>query len=266
MIDRSRLLHSALRAISSSPDPNVRIWEANLAVLSATLMEELERILDESELARAERFHFANDRKHFVLTRGLLRVLLGNVLARDTAEISFVYGAHGKPALAPAHDSDVRFNLSHAHGRVLFAVAHGVDIGIDLEAVGRLPINDGHLSSLAARILSERELAVWLELPDLQSRQIAFLRAWTRKEACVKATGDGLFSGLQQIEVALDAAKPAGSLTIHGTEGDAGLTSSWIVHDLAVPEGFCAALAIEEKSRKSLADSQPQRRTSNFHA
>ncbi len=249
-------MHSSLLESASSPTPNARIWSADLDALSDAQIEELEGNLDATERARAARFHFARDRKHFVATRGLLRVLLATLLRGEAREISFAYGAHGKPALASAHEGDLRFNLAHAQGRAIFAVAHALEVGIDLEAADRLPVNEEHLASLATRILSQSELPVWRALPDLQTRQHAFLRAWTRKEACVKASGRGLFSGLQEIEVALDAAAPAGSLTIRGPRAESGLTSFWIVHDLVAPPRFCAALAVEEKSELPHAEAR----------
>ena len=96
-------------------------------------------------------------------------------------------------------------------------------------------------------MLSQRELAIWQALPDAAARDAAFLRAWTRKEAYVKATGKGLFDELGNIEVALDAAAPESSLTLRSIPQEGEIMRHWALHDLSAPDGFAAALAVEQK-------------------
>ena len=126
----------------------------------------------------------------------------------------------------------------------MFAVAWDHKVGIDLESGGRLERDTADLAALAARVLSARELAIWQTLPEGASREAAFLRAWTRKEAYAKAIGHGLFEQLIRNEVALDAAAPKPSLTLPSAQSN---DVSWIIHDLSAPAGFAAALAVEQK-------------------
>lgn len=231
-----------------TPVSGVQIWTAQLENLSAAELEELSALLDAGEQARAARFHFERDRRHYVASRGLLRRLLGAALDTPASALMFEYGAHGKPAIPsaflPGHP--LCFNLSHSAGWAMFALSRDADVGIDLESALRLKRDDGGLEGLAARVLSVRERAVWQALPSTQ-REAAFLRAWTRKEAYAKATGHGLLDELIQTEVALDAAAPNASLLLRSSREEGGITRNWILHDLPAPEGFAAALAVEQR-------------------
>lgn len=237
-----------------SPVDSVQIWTAHLDLLSSTELADLSAVLDSSERARAERFRFERDRKHYVGARGILRRLLGAALDQPASDLAFHYGANGKPAIMAkaASDHSLRFNVSHSGGWAMFALARDREVGIDLESGARLDHRDDDLSGLAARVLSRRELALWGALPDIAARRAAFLRAWTRKEACAKATGEGVADKLRDLEV-LPTEITARSLPlVFSSPRIGGATRQWIVHDLAAPEGFAAALAVEQ-TRESLA-------------
>ncbi len=231
-----------LSALPSLP-AETRIWRAHLEAIRADELVALESLLDAAERARAARFRFERDRKAFVAARGVLRRLLGETLGVEAEAVAFRFGRNGKPALAPEMGQALRFNLSHSGGHAMFAFHPHLEIGIDLETAGRLEGRDDELAGLAARVLTTRELAVWRALPDAAARHAAFLRAWTRKEAYGKATGEGVFDGLTHIEVALDAAAPERSLRVPARDERG---SAWVIWDLPAPEGFAAALAVEE--------------------
>ena len=129
------------------------------------------------------------------------------------------------------------FNVSHSHGRALFAFARGREVGIDLEAGARL---GDDWPGLVRRIFSAREQGELFSLPAEQ-RRAAFLNGWTRKEAFLKATGQGLVDGLQSIEVTLDPARPPALLA-------ADPARRWTVHDLRRGEDYAAALVVEGRS------------------
>jgi 4'-phosphopantetheinyl transferase len=223
----------------------VQIWQTPLDALAAAETQRLARVLDPSERRRASRFHFARDRNHYVACRGLLRELLASALKRPAATLVLEYGAHGKPEIAAETGGRrPRFNLSHSEGWVMFAFAWDREVGIDLESGTRLDPDENNLTALARRILSERELTVWQDLPSAGLRRAAFLRAWTRKEAFAKATGKGVLEQWDRIDLVLDAGAPNPSLVVRPQPGEPG---SWVVHDLAAPSGFAAALAIEQK-------------------
>jgi 4'-phosphopantetheinyl transferase len=210
-------------------------------------LEELTALLDAGEQARAARFHFERDRRHYGACRGLLRGLLGAALDTPASALMFEQGVHGKPAIPAAflQGRRLHFNLSHSAGWAMFALSRDSEVGIDLESTHRLKRDDDGLAGLAARVLSVRERVIWQALPDTE-RDAAFLRAWTRKEAYAKATGRGLLDDLLQTDVALDAAAPKSSLLLRSSrEGED--ARGWVLHDLPAPEGFAAALAVEQK-------------------
>ena len=231
-----------------TPINAIQIWKTQLDSLSTEEIAKLEILLDSSERLRATRFHFEQDRKHYIGSRGLLRYLIGDHLNVDPAALTFEYGAHGKPTLAAAFSQDqtLCFNLSHSAGWAMFALAWDREIGIDLESNARLQRDHDELLGLATRILSARELAVWKTLPNNAAREAAFLRAWTRKEAYAKARGQGLFANLTSVEVILDAAAPNSSLVLHSSAEEGGV-DDWILHDLPAPDGFAAAVAVAQK-------------------
>jgi 4'-phosphopantetheinyl transferase len=229
-----------------SPDSGAQICLAQLDSISSNEMFDLSASLDPVEQARAARFHFERHRQRFIAARGILRSLLAAALDISPAELMFEYGPHGKPRIKQS--CQLRFNISHASGLAIFALSWDREIGIDIEAASRLKNKDETtLSELAARILSPRELTIWRALPDDEARTFGFLRAWTRKEAYLKATGEGLFAGLQRIEVALDAAAPESALVMRDST-ESQTERKWVLHDLDAPIGFIAALAIEKSS------------------
>ena len=216
----------------------VRLWQAQIDLISDDEIDALRASLDQAERTRAARFHFERDRKSFVSTRGLLRSLLGGILKKEPASIVFEYGAHGKPALAAGND--LQFSVSHTTGWAMFAVSVDFAVGVDLEALDRLTRNTEDLSNFADRVLSTNELMVWRAIPANEQPR-ALLRAWTRKEALAKATGRGLSDELLATEVALDAAAPQPTLAFE----------HWCIYDLPAPEGFAAALAVDQNRRPS---------------
>lgn len=235
-----------------TPDTSVsgvQVWTAHLDSFSSSELEEFSGVLDPAEQARAARFHFERDRRHYLSSRGLLRGLLAAALDKPASALVFEYGAHGKPALAGPFSQGriLHFNLSHSAGWAMFALAWERELGIDLESASRLQRNTADLSGLAGRVLSARELSIWQALPDAAAREGAFLRAWTRKEAYVKATGKGFFDEVNRIEVALDAAAPKPSLTLPSSSRQDETARNWVLHDLSAPAGFAAALAVERK-------------------
>ena len=211
----------------------VHVWSAGLD-LPADALAALGALLDGDETARARRFHFERDRCHFTAARGFLRLLLGRYLGAPPAGLRFGYGARGKPFVLSPADTPLRFNVSHSHGRALFAFAHGREVGIDLEAGARL---GDDWPGLVRRIFSAREQGELFSLPAGRQRA-AFLNGWTRKEAYLKATGQGLVDGLQSIEVTLDPGCPPALLAAEPAR-------RWTVHDLRRNGDYAAALVVE---------------------
>lgn len=215
----------------------VHVWRVALDPPSPWV-ERFEAVLSPVERARADRYHRAGDRARCVVGRGWLRTLLGRYLADDPGRLEFRYGRQGKPELAgPAGVPPLRFNLAHSRDLALLAVVQGRQVGIDMEAIRPLADAD----RIIARFFSPRERAAYLSLPEPE-RPDAFFRAWTRKEAYLKATGLGLSLALDQFAVALAPGEPARLVHVEGRPHE---PERWALHDLEPGPGFTAALAVE---------------------
>jgi 4'-phosphopantetheinyl transferase len=207
-----------------------------IAVMHAHLertRDELARFhetLSDDERERAARFRFDIHRRRFIAARGLLRQALSEYLGTPAHEIRFSYGAKGKPAVA---GSPLQFNVSHSEEMAVYAFAWEMPLGIDLEHIRAL----SDLEAIAHRFFSPGEWAA-IEAMRPEERIDAFFRCWTRKEAYIKATGDGLSYPLNKFDVSVTG--PAQMLSV---EGDLAEASLWSMHDIALPEGYFGALA-----------------------
>ncbi|MEO6025723.1 MAG: 4'-phosphopantetheinyl transferase superfamily protein [Candidatus Binatia bacterium] len=168
------------------------------------------------------------------MARARLREVLGRECGRAPNGLRFAYGQYGKPWL-PAHPM-LRFNLTHAGAVGLVAVAVGRDVGVDVEPTNRR----GDLGEVATRFFSPTERAALAAL-DGGARAGATLRCWCRKEAYLKARGDGLTRSLDSFDVAVG--ERASSVLI-ATRPDPTDADAWHVTDLDVGPGYVAALAV----------------------
>jgi len=223
----------------------VHVWiipldaaEDKVAVCEATLSDD--------ELARANRYRFARDRRRFVMARGYLRRILSNYLGIEAHSALFVYNFHGKPALSDLHNTAIEFNLSHSDELAVLAVTKNVRIGIDIEFGAALT----DCRSLAERFFHADEVAELATLPENGYKQ-AFLNVWTRKEALMKAVGMGLSISLDDVVVSV---LPTDQPRILRAPGD----SSWTVYSLLPGAGYAASLVIEGAAPRILriVDSQ----------
>lgn len=202
-------------------------------ILSASLSA------DEEE--RAGRFHFQRDRRRFTISRGVLRAVIGQYLGRTPRSIRFSYGEQGKPELALAMGaSPLQFNVAHSHELALIAVTAGAAIGVDVERVRQLD----DAGTIAERYFSPRESMIFRQLPE-DEREAAFFNCWTRKEAFIKAIGEGLSFPLADFNVSFVPGEPARLLSI---ENDAAEARQWTMQAMIPLPGYTGAVAV--RSRK----------------
>jgi 4'-phosphopantetheinyl transferase len=195
-------------------------------------------VLSDAERERAGRFAFRRDARRFIVARARLRQLLAARSGVPAESVALTYGAHGKPALAdPGNDRGLRFNLSHRDELAVFAFSFGREVGIDIEALRELPDAD----DLAARFFSPREHEAYQAL-DRGERTVGFFNCWTRKEAFVKALGEGLSHPLDSFDVSLTPGEPAELLRVAPTPPDG---RRWRLQGFAPAPGYVAAVAIE---------------------
>jgi 4'-phosphopantetheinyl transferase len=215
----------------------VHVWRVCLNH-SPTTTPRFSGILSPDEQERAARFNFEKNRNQFIEARAALRFILSGYLKLSPQELEFSYGAYGKPALANGQsDNKLRFSLSRRDGLALIAVAYGREVGVDVEYVRP----DLPLLEVAEASFSSAELATLRSLPQ-HSRTAGFYNCWTRKEAYVKARGEGVSFPLKQFDVSLNPGAPATLLEIRDDDDE---IDRWTLQELSVSENYLGALAVE---------------------
>jgi len=197
-------------------------------------------LLSQEERHRASCFAFDRDRRRFTVARARLRQLLAARLDVRSDAVELVYGDSGKPALARrVAGSDLRFSVSHCDDVAAYAFSLGREIGIDVEAVRAIPDAD----DIATRMFSRRESAAYRAL-DPSAKPVAFFTCWTRKEAFVKALGEGLSYPLDRFEVSFEPGdEPARILHVDGTPGD---RCGWTLHSFVPGPGLIGAVVVQQ--------------------
>jgi len=216
----------------------VHLWQRRLDA-SAAEVNAYCRLLSSEEQERALRFRVERPRKEFVLTRGTLRTLLAQYLGITPQEVHFRYAVRGKPALEG--ESGLCFNVSHTDGLALMAFVMRRTIGIDVENL----VRGVDAQRLAERFFSERERQVLRPLRG-DELQAAFFRCWTRKEAYIKAKGDGLSLALHEFDVSI-AEQDRDALL--ATRPDPTEAARWTVCDVPMGTGYVAAVAVAEMTK-----------------
>jgi len=212
---------------------SVHVWCAELAQPQERI-DGYRSLLSADELERAVRFRFDRHRNDYIAGRGMLRVLLGRYLKHPPEAAKISYSHYGKPLLP---DNRLQFNLAHSGGLALFVFTLHDEVGVDIEQ--ERDLRDA--LAIAERFFSPSERAALRELPDSE-RVPAFFRCWTRKEAFIKAVGEGLSYPLADFDVTLAPGEPARLLSIRGSEEEA---RRWSLQSLDLPAGNFGAVALQ---------------------
>jgi 4'-phosphopantetheinyl transferase len=218
-------------------DNEVHVWRASLRP-PPDVLARLEATLSPDERARAARFRFDQHRTAFVAGRGVQRGILGRYTGLAPNALTYREGSHGKPALdGAAAGLGIHFNVSNSGDYALYALTRNREIGVDLELLKPMP--DG--IDIARRFFSAPENEVFAGLDD-EVRDLAFFLCWTRKEAYIKAVGEGLSMPLDCFDVAFTPGEPARILRTRGNPAEA---ERWTMLSLDPGPGYVGALAVE---------------------
>jgi 4'-phosphopantetheinyl transferase len=194
-------------------------------------------LLSDVEQARADRLRQPDDRLRSTTAAALLRVVAGDLAGVPPADLDVVRrcrscgGPHGRPELP---GTGLHASVSHAGGWCVVALTDLGPVGVDVEAVRQVDV-----AALSSAVLAPEEA-----VPDLPG----FYVLWTRKEAVVKATGEGLLVPLDQVVVAAPGEPP----TLVRCPGVA--DGGGVIRDLAAPQGYAAALAVLPAPGREVAD------------
>ena len=222
-------------------DNEVHVWRATLST-AAPVLPALRAVLAPQERARADRFHFEADRARHTIGRALTRLLIGHSLGVDPRGLTFEYSRHDKPMLAGA--APLQFNVSHSGDVVLLALARSRELGVDVERIRA----DFTTTDIAERYFSAVECRDLATLAG-EARHNAFFACWSRKEAYIKARGDGLTLALDSFDVAF---LPGETPRLVATRHDPPAVARWSLRDLDVGPGYRGAL-VAERSDWTLA-------------
>jgi 4'-phosphopantetheinyl transferase len=204
--------------VASLPRDEVHVWRFHLD-MPQEIVDELAQRLSPNERRRAQQMRFEKDWRTLVVSRGVLRGLLGMYLEVPPSSLEFRYNEYGKPFLSPGLRQPIEFSVSHSGELALFAFVREVSVGVDLEAIR--PLAD--LAGMVKSCLSPSEQERFHVLPADQ-RLSSFFRIWTRKEALSKAIGTGILEACLDLDT---------------------LDRQWQILDLDAGSGFAAALAIK---------------------
>ena len=238
-------LYRAITEYRALQPGEVEIWRSPNDVESHSY-ERLRTLLLPEELARAAAFRFERHRKQYVLGRSLLRMLLAGYLRLDPLAIRFQYTSNGKPQLLfPSKDCNIQFNMAHSGAIILFGFTLEHRIGVDIEQIR----SDVEIDDISQRFFSASERQWIARLPPAR-RSDAFFVCWTRKEAFLKGTGEGLSAGLDSFDVMSNPEEDGCSLETSSTR-------KWLIRDLDVEPGYAGAVAVEYIGGQSCA-SEPR--------
>ena len=201
-------------------------WVSEIPVLQA--------LLSEDELERARRFRFAVHRERFIVARAFLRKILHLYTEISPEKLVFDYAPRGKPFLRDC-PTKLYFNLSHSSDIAVYALTSCGEIGVDIEK-----IEPEFKVDVARRFFSEKEVRELEALPS-ENRHIGFYRIWSRKEALIKALGEGLFAPLNEFSVS-----PVEDIEKLVMLHDEKKTDYFIENFLAHPD-YASAFAITQK-------------------
>jgi 4'-phosphopantetheinyl transferase len=216
-------------AFFSLPHGVVAVWFADLERLTLDL-ERCYQVLDTAERAKVAALKSPLLRERYVQAHALLRGLLGRYVQAQPETLILHRSDYGKPFLVDY--AALSFNMSHSASKLLIAVTETVPLGVDIEEIKLRT----HTAGLVAKCFAPEEQAYWQALPDAEQLAV-FFDFWTRKEAFVKAVGQGIRLGLHQCVV--DPLNPRGFLRIPALCGS---VEDWQITALDVDVSCCAAV------------------------
>jgi len=193
----------------------------------------LRSILSVQEHDRLARFRSEHLRTAYAIRRGVLRCILGRYLGIDPRSVKFTTGLTGKPRLE--RELDLEFSVASSEEFALLAVTRSCPLGVDIERIRSFEEMEDTIDSQ----FSTME-AIEMRSLDPVDREMAFFSCWTRKEAYLKAIGEGLLASMKDFQVTVLPGSPAKIVTIGGAAEPA---EAWTLHDLELLPQYACALA-----------------------
>jgi 4'-phosphopantetheinyl transferase len=220
------------------PHNEIHLWCAPLTNSKQSL-DQITSILSPDEQDRASKFIYSDDRRKFMIGRYILRNILAFYTEKDPRDVEIHYTPLNKPFLPESYEQNIQFNLSHSEDLMAVAIARDVAVGIDIESTS-YPQEE---LDLAREFLSPKEILKLDKIPELQKKD-AFLNAWTRKEAYLKAVGKGIDESLSEIEVTMEPGEPPRYISLYGDTQEA---SHWFLQSIQPGVGYIGSIACRQR-------------------
>ena len=214
----------------------IHVWQARTETL-APHVDALAALVDAEEHARGNAFYAPADRMRHLVTRGVLRTLVGHYVRTSPQLVRFQLGTFGKPSVLSPQRARLSFNVSHSGDIVLLAFARTGDVGVDVEQWNDR-LGEPERTRIGDYVFTEEERAAIAQLSSAAERERAFYALWSRKEAYLKGTGAGISGGLAHVEISVD---DVARLTVDRRDERA--AGRWSLRDIDVGDGYSAALA-----------------------
>ena len=211
----------------------VDVYFSDMGVLDGPGEGSQLQILSADERRRADNFRFERDRRMFIACRATLRKLLAERMDVAPESLEFQYGPQGKPSVSGA---DVSFNASHSGQWFACAISSGGDLGMDIEQVH--PLDE--MTTMARHFFAPAEVDRLLSIPE-RHRVQSFFECWTRKEAVIKATGEGVSRALDSFEVTFGPGVSPYLVRLDGAQNP-----GWPMCAFKPADGYVAALTAPE--------------------
>jgi 4'-phosphopantetheinyl transferase len=205
------------------------------------LLREYRSLLSEAERRQELRFHFARDQRRFLVTRALVRTVLSRYADVAPREWTFVPNDYGRPHITNAEAAvrKISFNVSHTDSLIILAIAHGHEVGVDVEnARKRAACID-----IADRFFAPAEVSALHTLPKAAQQQ-RFFEYWTLKESYIKARSMGLSIPLDHFS--FDLLVDDIGISIHPDQNDS--PSRWRFWQMWLAPDYLGALCAERVS------------------
>ncbi len=232
-----QLSQQASASLKLSSD-TIDVWLCDLKTLSDNI-NEFYALLSVAERERASKLMIKDKQEQFVITRGYLRQRLGWLTNSDPKSFTFDYLEHGKPVLSNDHQqTDITFNVSHSHELAVIAISQKQRLGVDIEKINR----ESNPRKLVSRFFSEAEQLAMSALPETLLTK-AFYASWTRKEAFIKAVGDGVTYGLGNFDVSVDPDRHEPDINLHQASDE-----KWSAFNLPVNDDYMACLVSDSNA------------------
>ncbi len=218
----------------------IDIWCISLDLI-ATDLEKYRACLHEEEMKRAVKLKIPEKQNQFVVTRFVLKTIISRILYKEPKQIRIVHTEQGKPYIKEQYQGeDIHFNLSHSETQAIIALTLAQEIGVDIE---KIETNKDY-TGLSQRFFSAQEQA---ELNAISEADLArcFYTCWTRKEAFVKAMGDGLRYGLNNFDVSVEPESELSQINLHKKLEN---NLSWFNISVDCEPGYSAALAVSDSA------------------